>query len=89
MNDNPIVEDLLILKLLPFDINFADGNIIGQLARQSVQKNEKTVRLLRFNNPIGYMSNINPHFQSLRCPNFDTFCNKIFNLERLLTGCSE
>ena len=35
------------------------------------------------------MSNINAIFQSLRCPNCDTFFNRTFNLERPLTTCSE
>ena len=36
MNDIPIVEDLLTLKILLYDINFLDANIIGELARRSV-----------------------------------------------------
>ena len=47
MNDISIVEDLLTLNILLFDINIVDGNIIGELARQNVQKYSDTVRLLR------------------------------------------
>ena len=43
MNDNPIVEDLLTLNNVLYDIDIVDGNIIGELAGQSVQKYEKTV----------------------------------------------
>ena len=50
MNDIPTVEDLLTLNILLFDIDFVDGNFIGELARQRVQKYDKTVRLLRYNN---------------------------------------
>ena len=35
------------------------------------------------------MNNINAAFQSFRCPNFDPFFNRTFNLERHLTTCSE
>ena len=35
------------------------------------------------------MNNINAVFQSLRCHNCDTFFNRIFNLERHSTICSE
>ena len=89
MNDIPFVEDLLTLNIVLYDIDFVDGNIIGELARRSVQKYEYTVRLLRYNNHICYVNNINAVFQSFRCPNCDTFFNRTFNLERHLTTCSE
>ena len=66
-----------------------DGNIIGELARRIVQKYENTLRLLKYNNHICYVNNINAVFQSFRCPNCDTFSTRTFNLERLLTTCSE
>ena len=66
-----------------------DGNIVGELARRSVQKYEDTVRLLRYNNHICYVNNINAVFQCFRCPNCDTFFNRTFNLERHLTKCTE
>ena len=66
-----------------------DGNIVRELARRSMQKNEKTVRQLRYNNHICYVKNINAVFQSFRCPNRDTFFNRTINLERHLTTCSE
>ena len=89
MNDIPIVEYLLTLNILLYDIDIVDGNIIRELARRSVQKNDNTVRLLRYNNHICYVSNIKAVFQSFRCPNCDTFFNRTFNLERHLTTCSE
>ena len=52
MSDIPCVEDLLTLIILLYDIDIVDGNIIGELARRSVQKYENTVRLLRYNNHI-------------------------------------
>ena len=51
MNDIPIVEDLLTLNLVLYDIDIVDGSIIGELARRSVQKYKNTLRLLRYNNP--------------------------------------
>ena len=89
MNDIPIAEDLLALNIVPYDIDIVDGNIIGELARRSVQKYENTVRLLRYNNHICYVNKINAVFQSFRCPNWDTFFNRTFNLGRHLTTCSE
>ena len=89
MNRIPIVEDLLTLNVLLYDIDIVDGNIFGELPRRSVQKYDNTVRLLRYNNHIGYVNNINAVFQSFRCPNCDTFFSRAFNLERHLTTCSE
>ena len=89
MNDIPTVEDLLTLNILLYDIGIVDGNIVGELARRSVQKYENTVRLLRYNNHICYVNNINAVFQSFRCPNCDTFFNRPFNLERNLSTLSE
>ena len=38
MNDIPIVEDLLTLNIVLYDIDIVDGNIKGELARRRVQK---------------------------------------------------
>ena len=89
MNDIPFVEDLLTLNIVLYDIDIVNGNIIGELARRSVQKYENTVQLLKYNNHICYVNNINAVFQSFRCPYCDTFFNRTFNLERHLTTCSE
>ena len=89
MNDFPFVEDLLTLNILLYDIDFVDGNIIEELARRSVKKYENTERLLRYNNHICYVNNINAVIQSFRSPNCDIFFNRTFNLEQHLTTCSE
>ena len=89
MNDIPTVEDLLTLNILLYDIDIVDGNIVGEVARRSVQKDENTVRLLRNNKHICYVSNTNAVFQAFCCPNCDIFFNKAFNLERNLSTCSE
>ena len=89
MNDIPFAEDLLTLNNVLFDINFVDGNIIRELARRSMQNYNNTVRLLRYNNHICYVSNINAVLQAFPCPNCDTFFSRAFNLERHLPTCSE
>ena len=89
MNDIPTVEDLLTLHILLYDIDIVDGNIIGELARQNVQKYENTVQLLRYNIHICYKNNINAVFQPFRCPNCDTFFNRTFILQQHLITCSE
>ena len=89
MNDIPTFEDLPTLNILLCDIDSVDSNIIGELSRRSVQKYENTVRLLRYNNHICYVSNLKAVFKAFRCPNCDTFFSRAFNLERHLTTCSE
>ena len=88
-NDILFVEDLLTLNVVLYDIDTVDGNIIGELARRSLQKYNNNVRLLRYNKHICYVSNINAVFKAFKCPNCDTFFNRTFNLERHLTTCSE
>ena len=89
MNDIPTVEDLLTLNILLYDIVIVNGNIIGELARRSMQKYNNTVRLLKYNYHICYVSNIIAVVQAFRCPNCDTFFSRAFNLERHLTTCSK
>ena len=86
MNDILIVGDLLTLKILLYDINIVDGNIIGEPAIRSIQNQESIVRLLRYNNHTCYVNNIKAVFQSFHCP---TFFNRTFNMELHLTICSE
>ena len=80
MNDILTVEYLLTLNILLYDIDIVDGNIIGELARRSVQIHDNTVRLLRNNNHICYVSNIIAVFQAFRCPTSDSFFNRTINL---------
>ena len=82
-------EDLLTLNILLYDIDIVDGKTIGEPARRSMQKYNNIVRLLRYNNYICYVSNINLVFQAFRCPKFDNFFSRAFNLERHLTTSSE
>ena len=89
MNDILFVEELLTLNIVLYDTDIVDGSIIEELSRRRLQKNFNTVRRLRFNNHICYVSNINAVFQAFRCPICDTFFNRIFSLERHLTTCSE
>ena len=89
MTDIPKVEDLLQLNIFFYDIDFVDGVLIGELARRSIQKYEKSVKLLRYNNRICYVNNINALFKAFRCTTCDTFFSKTGNLERHLVTCSD
>ena len=62
LNDMPKVEDLLQLNIFRSDFDFVDGELIGDLCRRSIQKYEISVKLLRYNNHICYVNNINALF---------------------------
>ena len=80
---------MLTCNIVLDDGDIVDGKKIGELARRSLQKYNNTVRLLRYNNHMCYVSNIKKVIQAFRCPNCDTFFNRTFNLQRQLTTCSE
>ena len=85
----PKVKDLLQLNIFFYDIDFVDGEPIGELCRRSIQKYEKSVQLLRYNNHICYVNNINVLFKAFQCTTCDTFFSKTGNLERHLVTCSD
>ena len=89
LNDIPKVEDLLQLNIFLYDINFVVGELIGELFRRSIQKYEKSVKLLRYNNHICDVNNINASFKTFRFITCDTFFSKTGNLERHLVNCSD
>ena len=67
MNDIPTVDELLTRNILPYDIDIVEGKIVGELSRRSVQKDENTVRLLRYSNHLFDVNNNNAVFQTFRC----------------------
>ena len=80
---------MLQLNIFIYDIDFVDGELIGELARRSIEKIKKSVKILRYNNHICYVNNINALFKSFRCTTCDTFFSKTGNLERHLLTCSD
>ena len=89
MIDIPKVEEMLQLKIFLYDTDFVDGDLIKELARRSNQKFEKNGNLLRYNNHICYVSDMNSFFKSFRCSACDTILSKTGNLGRHLITCSE
>ena len=83
MTDIPKAEQMLQLNVFLYDIDFLDGELIGELARRRIQKFEKSVKLL------GYNNNINALFKAFQCTTFDTFFSKTGNLDRHLVTCSD
>ena len=77
------------LNIFLYDIDFVDGELIGELCRRSIQKYENSVKLLHYNNHICYVKNINALFEAFRCTTCDTFFSKTGKLERHLVTCSD
>ena len=89
MDDNPSVEDIVGINIFIFDIHLIDSAMVGELARRSIQKYEKSVQLIRYNSHICYVDNIHALFKAFRCPTCDSYFEKSGNLERHLVRCSE
>ena len=89
MTDNPKVEVLLQRNFFHYDIDFVDGELIWEIAWRSIQKFEKSVKLLRYNNHICYVNNTNALFKTFRCTTCDMFLSKTGNMERHLVTCSD
>ena len=89
MTDFSKVEEMLTLNIFLYDTDFVDGELFGELAQRSIQKFEKSVRLLRYNNHICYVSDMNFFFKSCRCSTSDTIFSKTRNLKQHLISCSE
>ena len=81
MTDIPKMEEILRLIIFLHDIDFVDGELVGELCRRSIQKYEKSVKLLRYNNHNCDVNNINELFKAFRCTTCDPFFSKTVNLE--------
>ena len=89
MADTPSVEVILGINLFIYDIDLIDGAMVGELARRSIKKYEKSVQLIRYNSHFCYVDKINAFFKVFRCPTCDKCFQKTGNLERQLVRCSE
>ena len=89
LNDIPKLEDLLQLNIFLYDLDFVNGELIGELCRRSIEKYETIVKLLRNNIHICYVNNINALFKAFRCTTCDIFFSKTGSVEQHLVTCSD
>ena len=89
MTDIPKVEEMFQLNIFLYDIDFVDGELVGELAQRSFQKFEKSVKLSRYNIHNCYVSDMNSSFKSFCCSTCDTFFSETGNMEQHLITCSE
>ena len=74
---------------LVYDIEVSVGGIIGELAERSLRRFNSTASLLRYNNHICYVTDMNKVFLSFRCSTCNTFFTKSSNLQRHMPKCEE
>ena len=83
------VEDAIKHNIFIYDIDIVDGDFVGELARRSIEMYEKNINLLRYNNHICYVDDINRFFKRFRCPSCDTFIQKAGNFNHHVKTCKD
>ena len=89
MYNLPVVEDVVEKNIFIYDIDIEDGDFVGELARRIIGNYENTVKLLRYNNHIIYVNNIDNFFKCFRCPTCDTFFHKADHFNHHLLCCKD
>ena len=84
-----LVENAIKQNIFIYDIDFEDGDFVGELARRSIGMYENNINLLRNNNYICYVDDINTFFKRFRCPNCDTFIKRAGNFQRYVKSCKD
>ena len=72
-----------------YDIDIEDGDFVGKFARISIEMYENNNNLLRYNNHICYVDDINTFFKRFRCPDCDTFIKCAGNFHRHVKSCKD
>ena len=85
----PIIEEQIKQNIFIYDFDIEDGEIIGKLGRRSVERYDENNKLLRYNNHICYVNDINKFFKKFRCPSCDVFFNHSGHFNRHLETCKE
>ena len=89
IEDLPLVEGLVERNIFIYDFDIQEGDYVGELARRSIEKFKKTVKLLRFNNHIIHTIDIDSFFKCFHCPSCDCFFDRSDNFNRHLLTCKD
>ena len=87
--DLHLVEDVVQHNVFIYDIDIEDGSFVGELARRSMCKYDKTIKLLRYNHHILHVPDVNKFFKSFRCLTCDSFFSKANHLNRHAASCKD
>ena len=83
------VEEIVQSNIFIYDFDIQEGEYVGELARRSIKRFDKTVKLLRFNNHIIHTNDIDSLFKCFRCPSCDTFFKRSEFLNKHLLRCKD
>ena len=89
VEDLPVVEEIVQRNIFIYDFDIQEGEYVGELARRSIGRFDKTVKLLRFNNHIIHTNDIDSFFTCFRCPSCDTFFHKSDHFNHHLLRCKD
>ena len=73
VEDLPVVEEFVQRNIFIYNFDIQEGEYVGELARRSIGRFHKTVKLLRFKNHIFHTNDIGFFFKCFRCASYDTF----------------
>ena len=71
------------------DIDVEGGDFVGELARRNIDMYDNNINLLRYNNHICYVDDINTFFKRFRCPNCDNFIKRAGIFQRHVKSCKD
>ena len=89
VGDLPVVEEIVQRNTFIYDFDIHEGEYLGELARRSLERFDKTVKLQRFNNHIIHTNDIDSFFKSFWCPSCDTFFKISEFLNKHLLRCKD
>ena len=89
INDLPLVEEIVERNIFIYNFDIQEGEYVGETAKRSKGKFEKTLNLLRFNNHIIHTKDIDSFFKCFRCPSCDCLFNSSDNFNRHLLTCKD
>ena len=89
VEDLPVGEEIVQRNNFIYGFDIQEGEYVGELARRSIGRFDKTVKLLRFNNHIIHTNDIDSFFKCFRCPSCDTFFHKSDHFNQHLLRCKD
>ena len=89
VEDIPAVEEIVQRNIFIYDFDIQEAEDVGELARRSIGRFDKTVKLLRFNNHIIHTNGIGSFFRCFRCPSCDTFLKRSEFLKKHPLRCED
>ena len=83
------VENATKHNIFLYDNDIQDGNFVDELARRSIEMYENSINLLRYNNQICCVNDINTFFKRFRCPKWDTLIKHAGHFNRHVKSCED